>query len=83
VDIARSLDVPNLMLMVNKGLPKHDLADIRKQIEDKFGAPVAGVLPLSFEVAENASQDIFSLRYPDHPWSKALRGVAETVLAIK
>ncbi len=83
VDIARSLDVPNLMLMMNKGLPKYDFADLRKQIEDRFHAPVAGILPLSFEVAENASQDIFSLRYPDHAWSQALRGVAEAVLAIK
>ncbi|MGB8981335.1 MAG: MinD/ParA family protein [Anaerolineales bacterium] len=83
VDIARSLDVPNLMLMVNKGLPKYDFADLRQQIEDRFHAPVAGVLPLSFDLADNASRDIFSLRYPDHEWSKALRGVAETVLAIK
>jgi len=83
VDIARSLDVPNLMLMVNKGLPKYDFADLRQQIEDRFHAPVAGVLPLSFDLADNASRDIFSLRYPDHDWSKALRGVAETVLAIK
>ncbi len=83
VDIARSLDVPNLILMVNKALPKYDLVDLEHQIEQKFGAPVAGVLPLSFDVAENASQDLFSLRYPDHPWSQALRKVADVVLAIK
>ena len=83
VDIARSLDVPNLILMVNKALPKYDFAKIKKQIEDKFGAPVAGVLPLSFDLADNASKDIFSLLHPDHEWSKALRGVAEAVMAIK
>jgi septum site-determining protein MinD len=83
VDIARSLDVPNLLLMVNKALPKYDFADIKKQIEDKFHAPVAGVLPLSFDLADNASKDIFSLQYPDHTWSKALREVAEAVLAVK
>ena len=83
VDIARSLDVPNLLLMVNKALPKHDPKDVKKTIEENFKATVAGVLPLSFDMAENASNDIFSLRYPDHEWSKALRGVAETILAIK
>jgi MinD-like ATPase involved in chromosome partitioning or flagellar assembly len=83
VDIARSLDVPNLLLMVNKALPKHDPKDVKKTIEENFKATVAGVLPLSFDMAENASTDIFSLRYPDHEWSKALRGVAETILAIK
>jgi MinD-like ATPase involved in chromosome partitioning or flagellar assembly len=83
VDIARSLDVPNLILMVNKAVPKrHDFNDIKRQIEANFHAPVAGVLPLSFDVADNASNDIFSLRYPEDDWSKALRGVAATVLAI-
>ncbi len=83
VDIARSLDVPNLILMVNKAVPKYDFHDIKKQIEDTFKAPVAGVLPLNFELADNASKDIFSLRYPDHDWSKALRGVADVILSIK
>ncbi|HUI88286.1 MAG TPA: MinD/ParA family protein [Anaerolineales bacterium] len=83
VDIARSLDVPNLILMVNKAVPKYDFNDIQKQIEDSFKAPVAGVLPLSFDLADNASQDLFSLRYPDHDWSKALRGVADVILNVK
>jgi MinD-like ATPase involved in chromosome partitioning or flagellar assembly len=83
VDIARSLDVPNLILMVNKALPKYDFNDIKKQIEDTFKAPVAGVLPLSFDLADNASKDLFSLRYPDHDWSRSLRGVADVILAVK
>ncbi len=83
VDIARSLDVPNLILMVNKAVPKYDFADIKKQVEEKFDAPVAGVLPLSFDLADNASKDIFSLRYPDHEWSKIIRGVAESILRIE
>jgi MinD-like ATPase involved in chromosome partitioning or flagellar assembly len=83
VDIARSLDVPNLILMVNKAVPKYDFNDIKKQIEDTFKASVAGVLPLSFDMADNASRDLFSLRYPDHDWSIALRGVADVVLGIK
>ncbi len=83
VDIARSLDVPNLILMVNKAVPTYDFADIKKQVEGTFNAPVAGVLPLTFDMADNASKDLFSLRYPDHEWSKALRGVAQAILAVK
>jgi MinD-like ATPase involved in chromosome partitioning or flagellar assembly len=81
VDIARSLDIPNLILMANKALPKYDFADLKKQIEEKFAAQVAGILPLSFDLADNASQDLFSLRFPDHEWSKALRGVADAILS--
>ena len=83
VDIARSLDVPNLLLMINKVTPTYDPGQIKKQIEDTFKAPVAGVLPLSFDLADNASKDLFSLRSPNHDWSKALRVVVDTILAIK
>ena len=83
VDIARSLDVPNLILVVNKAISRYDFDDIRKQVQEKFDAPVAGVMPLNEDLADNGSADIFSLRSPDHPWSKALRGVAQAVLAIK
>jgi MinD-like ATPase involved in chromosome partitioning or flagellar assembly len=83
LDIARSLDVPNILLVVNKALVRYATDVVKKQMEDRFQAPVAGVLPLNFEVADNASADLFSLRYPDHPWSKALRNVADAVLAVK
>lgn len=85
VDIARSLDVPNLLLVVNKALPKHMQQKdvIKADFEAKFEAPVAGVMPLSFDMAENASTDLFSLRYPDHEWSLALKGVADAILALE
>jgi MinD-like ATPase involved in chromosome partitioning or flagellar assembly len=83
VDIARSLDVPNLLLMVNKALEKYDFNELKKNVEEKFDAPVAGILPLSFDLADNASNDLFSLKFPEHNWSKALIGVAEAILAIK
>jgi len=84
VDIARSLDVPNLLLMVNKAVPgKYDYDDLKKQIEETFGAPLTGILPLNFDIADNASKDLFSLVHPEHDWSKGLRGVAQAVLAAK
>jgi MinD-like ATPase involved in chromosome partitioning or flagellar assembly len=83
VDIARSLDVPKLLLVVNKALMRYDFQDIKNQMENLFKAPVAGVLPLSEDLADMGSADIFSLRYPDHPWSQAIRGVAQMILAPK
>ncbi|MFM8875239.1 MAG: MinD/ParA family protein [Anaerolineae bacterium] len=83
VDVARSLDVPNLFLMVNKALPKYNFAEIKKDIEAQFQAPVTSVLPLSFDMAENASKDLFSLRYPDHEWSKALKNIVPYILNAK
>ncbi len=80
VDIARGLDVPNLFLVINKVLSRYNFAQIREQVEKTYHAPVAGVLPLTEDVADTASADIFSLRYPDHPWSRSLREIAQVIL---
>ncbi len=84
VDIARSLDVTNLFLMVNKAVPhKYDYQDLKEQIEKTYHAPLTGILPLSFDIADNASRDLFSLAFPDHAWSKELRKVADTILEVR
>ena len=83
VDVARSLDVQNLFLLVNKALPKYNPAELKKDIETQFQATVTSVLPLSFDMAENASKDLFSLRYPDHEWSVALKKVVPYILNVK
>jgi MinD-like ATPase involved in chromosome partitioning or flagellar assembly len=84
VDIARSLDVTNLLLMVNKAVPnKYDYDDLKQQIENAYKAPLTGILPLSFDMADNASKDLFSLQFPDHDWSKELRKVAAAILEVK
>ena len=81
VDIARNLDVPYLILAVNKALSKYNPDDIKKQMEGLFDAPVAGVMPLSEDLVDNSSADLFSLKEPNHPWSKALIGIAQAILA--
>jgi MinD-like ATPase involved in chromosome partitioning or flagellar assembly len=80
VDIARSLEVPKLYLVVNKALTRYDFNDIRRQVEGIYQANVAGVLPLTEDLADIGSADIFSLRSPDHPWSKGLLQIAQSVL---
>jgi hypothetical protein len=64
-------------------LPKFDRDDLRTRFEAEFLAPVAGIMPLTFDLAENASQDLFSLSRPDHEWSLALCEVARTVMEIQ
>jgi len=56
---------------------------LKAQVENLYGAPLTSILPLNFEIADNASKDLFSLRFPDHEWSQGLRSVAEAVLSVK
>jgi septum site-determining protein MinD len=80
LDVARSLDVPNIRLLVNKALTKYDPNQIRAHTEETFQASVAGVLPLSEDMVDMGSADLFSLRYPNHPWSQELSRAAKIIL---
>jgi len=54
----------------------YDLTAIKTHVEQTFDCPVAAVLPHSDEMMNLSRNDIFALRYPDHPLPAALRGVA-------
>jgi MinD-like ATPase involved in chromosome partitioning or flagellar assembly len=83
LNIARGLDVPKINLLVNKALSKYDHGQIREEIETKFQASVAGVLPWSEDLVDLGDTDIFSLRFPNHPWSQELRRAAKIILNLQ
>lgn len=80
LDVARSLDVPNIRLLVNKALSKYDPGQIQNAVETQFSEKVVAVLPLSEDMVELASSDLFSLRFPDHDWSKEIIRAAGLIL---
>jgi len=81
VEVARKLDVPRLLLVVNKVPSVFDVADVRARVEQTYGCEVATVLPHSDEIMTLASAGIFVLRYPDHPITVALKQVAAKLVA--
>ncbi len=80
VEIARKLEVPKLRLVVNKVPSRFDFASIRQEVSATYGVAVAGLLPLSEDVAATGSGNVFSALYPDHPWSRALRAITADVI---
>jgi septum site-determining protein MinD len=80
VEIARKLDVPNLLLLVNKVPQSFDSAAVRTRIEQTYDAPVAAVIPHSDDLMSLASNGLFALRYPDHPVAQLYRQVAVQLL---
>lgn len=80
VDIARKLEVPKMRLVVNKVLSRLDFNGLKKDVENTYGAQVAGVLPLSEDVVLNASSNIFVAMFPQHPWTKTLEAITEDLI---
>jgi septum site-determining protein MinD len=81
VEVARKLDVPRLVLIVNKVPTVFDVADVKARVEQTYHCEVAAVLPHSDEIMTLASAGIFVLRYPDHPITAALKQVAANLVA--
>ncbi len=80
VDVARKLDVPNMMLVINKLPAAFDIEDVRARVEKTYKCKVAAVLPHSDEMMALASSGIFSLQYPDHPVTKGLEAIVKELM---
>ncbi len=81
VEVARKLNVPRLVIIVNKMPQVYDFGQVREQVEKLYRAEVAAVMPHSDEMMALASAGIFALRYPDHRVSGLYKQVATKLMA--
>ncbi|HEY2981716.1 MAG TPA: MinD/ParA family protein [Anaerolineales bacterium] len=79
VDVARKLDVPKMLMLVNKTPSAFDFDDVRKRVEQTYNVHVAAVLPHADEMMTLASSGIFSLKYPEHPITIGLKTVVSEI----
>jgi septum site-determining protein MinD len=81
VDVARKLEVPNMLLVINKVPQVFDSDDVKSRVEQTYKCKVAAVLPHSDEMMALASSGIFSLKYPDHPVTRGYKEIAALISA--
>ncbi|MGB7341497.1 MAG: MinD/ParA family protein [Phototrophicaceae bacterium] len=77
VEVARKLDVKNLMLIVNKAPTSFDLDALKERVEQTYNATVAAVIPHSDDLMTLGSSGIFSLQHPDHEVAKKYKQIAD------
>lgn len=77
VEIAKKLDVPNMMLIVNKMPQVYDFEAIKQQVEEAYDAEVAALIPHSDEMMALGSKGVFALQFPDNEVSQILQTVAD------
>jgi len=80
-ELARRLEIPEMLMIVNKVPPGVDIAQLRERVEKSFQAEVVALLPMNNEIVRLASSGIFVNRYPDHPMSLGLKQVAARVMS--
>jgi len=81
IEVARRLEIPRMMLVVNKVLPEFDFEVVRREVQKTYGVPVIGILPLSMDMVRLESGGIFGLRYPEHPLTQGMLEIAKKIMA--
>jgi len=81
VELARKLDVPEMMLVINKALPSMNFTELRARAEAIYQVPVVAVLPLSTEMVQLASGGLLSILFPELEASREMKKVADRILA--
>lgn len=81
VEVARKLDVPRMVLVINKVPNIFDLEDLRAHASERYNCEVAGVLPHSDEMMVLSSADIFVMKYPNHHITDEYKRIAERLIS--
>jgi MinD-like ATPase involved in chromosome partitioning or flagellar assembly len=81
VKVAQELQVPRMMLVVNKTPPILDPEAVRRKVEEAYACRVAAVLPHADEMMNLASEGIFVVRYPAHPMTSLYKQVVGDLVA--
>ena len=79
LELARRLEVPQLLLVVNKALNAMDKVHLKEEIEAAYQTPVACVLPLSEDLIRLGSAGVLVAVRPDSPYVAALGEVVRLI----
>ena len=80
VEVARELEVPQMLLLVNKVPAAFDTSAVRKLVESTYNCEVAAVLPHTDELMQLASEELFVVRYPHSPITGEFKKLAMRLL---
>lgn len=80
LSVARSLNVPHIMLLVNEVPTIFDYARVADQIQQKFNIDVVGILPHTDEMMALSNTGLFVLRYPNFALTRSLHEVARRLI---
>lgn len=80
VSVARKLQVPRMLLVINKLSPLHDPDEVARTAEEIYETPVGAVMIHADEMLMHSSRGAFVDAHPDHPLTTAYRNLSERVL---
>ena len=80
LEVARRIGITATSLLINKIPSSYDPVEVRARIEGAYGCEVIGAIPLSEDLAETGSREVFILKHPDHSFSLAIEEISENIM---
>lgn len=80
VDVACKLEVPKLLMVINKAPIVFAFGQLKQRVEEIYGAPVVGVLPHSDEMMVLGSNGVFAIKFPDHSLTRVIEAIASQIM---
>jgi MinD-like ATPase involved in chromosome partitioning or flagellar assembly/DNA-binding response OmpR family regulator len=80
VELARTLSISELLLIINQALPSVDVQTCRQQLQTTCNVPIAAALPFSARMMALASSQVFAVRYPTHPLTQAIAQIGKQII---
>lgn len=81
LEVAQRLDVPEIMLLVNKTPQAFGREAVIEQVQARYGVAVGGLFQENDEMLQLASSGVFWLHHPEHPFSQEVHAVARQLMA--
>jgi len=81
VEVARRLEVPRMMMVVNKVPEGFDPVEVKTRIEKIYNCEVGAVMPHSNDMMSLGSAGLFALKYPNSPVTQQLKQLAAKLVA--
>lgn len=79
LEIARQLEVAEILLVANMVLATYDCVDLREQLERVYGCPVAAILPFCASLMALGSNGLFTLHAPEDPFSRGIEEIVQQI----
>lgn len=80
IDVATTLDVPDIGLVVNMVSSEHDSHEVTRKIQDTYKCPVRAVLPHSRTALALAEREMVVLKAPEHPLTEGIAKLTQYCL---
>jgi MinD-like ATPase involved in chromosome partitioning or flagellar assembly len=79
IDLARKLEVPRLLLIVNMAAASFDRVEVRAKVAETYDCEVVGVLPYTDQMMVREGPSLFVLDYPAHQLTVELSKIADQI----